>query len=463
MSGGRRAAEVVLSCVLALSLVGLVATQVFGADLSLSRLAEVLPALGEKDDAPDTATDQTAADSGDASQGGTTPAADAAVDSDRAQDAPAEPVTVSILMAGDVLQHESVYASGLRNDGTYDFTHVFANVADEIQAADLAILNQETPIAGTSFGLSGYPSFNGPQEMGDAEVAAGFDLVLKASNHTMDQGYEGLHSELDFWATDHPEVGVVGAVDALNDDEDESPYTPYVYEKDGFTVAVLNFTYDLNGYTDPAGAVAMLYSDEAMAAVTAAKAEADAVVVCPHWGEEYQLYASQAQWDMAQRLVEAGADVILGDHPHVIEPVVLLASSDDRQVPCYWSVGNFVSGQPYDTQLVGGLAEVSLTKGADGAVSVTSATLRPVVTHKGEVTTYLLEDYTDELASTNVGYYTANTTCTPDWVRELCASVLGPGFDPDTSTFTLDLTGPSQPGVDRTDAELAPSDLDLAA
>ena len=357
------------------------------------------------------------------------------------QEAQAEPVQIRLVMAGDILKHMYLVSSGDNGDGTYNFDHIYAHVTDELSGFDIRVVNQETPAAGTALGLSGYPSFNAPLEFNDATAKAGFNVILKASNHSMDAGYDGIHSELAYWSENYPDVHPIGIVDRDVDTE-TSPYKPYVYEKDGFKVALLNFTYDLNGYEDPENSVALLdwdHEDSVRAAIQEAKSEADMVVVFPHWGTEYELEPTDEQRAWADVFCEEGVDVIIGDHPHVIEPVEVLTRPDGGQTLCYWSVGNFVSNQNDNSNLVGGLAEVTLNKAADGTCSVGDYAFVPVVCHKGsgsDFTTYLLSDYNDELASTNVGPYTSNTSCTVAWVNDFCSDVLGDAYDPSAERLT---------------------------
>ncbi len=378
------------------------------------------------------------------------------------------PVQIELAMIGDILQHSGVYQSGFYDDGTRNYDHIFAHLGDQLDGADIKVLNQETLLGGESFGFSGYPTFNGPQEMGDAEVKAGFNVILRATNHAVDMGYEGLSSEMSYWHTQHPEVAVIGAVDP--NDSSASIDDVYIFEKDGFKVALLNYTYDLNGFEDPKGVVSTLDEDHVRKTVTAANEMADMVVVFPHWGEEYNLVPVQSQYDMANIFMECGADVIIGGHPHVIEPVEILTASDGRKVPCFWSVGNFVSTQADNENLIGGVAHVTLLKDADGTCSVTACSFVPTVTHKGvgtDMTTYLLRDYNDELASTNYLDYngTYNTTLTVAWANEFCTEVLGSGFDTSSEqiTFGSDVLTATQPQEQTASAAKTEEELDAAA
>ncbi|MDO4538010.1 MAG: CapA family protein [Coriobacteriales bacterium] len=383
-----------------------------------------------------------------------------------AGDAAAQPIDdgsrdINLLMVGDILFHYQVRESGLKVEGKLDtlheegsltsdmlnYDHVFANTLGQLEGYDIKVLNQETPLGGMAFPFSGYPSFNGPQEIGDAEVAAGYNVVLKATNHAMDVGYDGIVAEQNFWHSKYPNVGVIGEVDPT--DPNTSVEDVYVYEKDGFRVALLNYALDLNGYEDPQGAVSMLEEGHIRSTMAKAREMADMIVAFPHWGEEYNLEPVQKQYEWAKLLIEEGADVIIGGHPHVMEPFELLQGPDGQKVPCFWSMGNFISTSPSNESLVGGFAKVSLHKDANGNCSVTAASLVPTVTHLGlhdDMTTYLLSDWTDELASSNwldtdVNPDTDNTSLTPEWASSFCTQLFGSNFDPNTKVCTFDVNG----------------------
>ena len=341
-------------------------------------------------------------------------------------------VQVDLVMIGDILFHFGVRESGLQADGSRNYDHVYEHILGELEGMDIKVVNLETILGGSRWEYTGFPTFNGPQEMGDAEAKAGFNVVLRATNHAMDMGYEGLSSELSFWKEKYPDIHVIGAADPY--DDSTSVDDLYVYEKDGFKIALLNFTYDLNGYEDPEGAVSMLTEDHVRNVVTAADAVADMVVVFPHWGEEYNLEPVQEQYDMARVFMDCGADVIIGGHPHVIEPVEILTASDGRKVPCFWSVGNFISTMVENECLVGGLAKVTMVKDEDGNSSVTQCSFIPTITHKGlttDMTTYLLRDFTDDLAPSNFleSNGSDNSDLTVAWANNFCTQVLGSNFD----------------------------------
>lgn len=266
------------------------------------------------------------------------------------------PVELEILVVGDVLLHDTVQDTGLMPDGTRDYAHLFAQVADDIAAADVAVASQESPLGGASLGLSGYPAFNGPQEVGDAEVAAGFDVIAHANNHALDRGMDGIAAELAYWRSAHPEVLVTGIADSQ-----ETADAPPVIEREGHVVAVLGYATMTNGIPLPEPWAVRMVDEGTIAADVAAAREAGAelVMACPHWGEEYVTSPDDNQRYWAQVLADAGVDVIVGGHPHVLQPFEALTASDGRSVPVFWSLGNFTSNQNDMETMVGGI----MTKG----------------------------------------------------------------------------------------------------
>lgn len=325
-----------------------------------------------------------------------------------AQETEAEPQAeeVTLVMVGDVLLHTPLQDSGLQADGSYNYDHFFAHTRDLISAADLALVNQEVILGGTELGLSGYPAFNGAFEVGDALVNAGFDVVCHATNHALDKGEEGLLNCLNFWQTEHPDIGVLG-IHASQADQDEI----YLYEENGITIALLNYTYGTNGIALPQPyEVDLLEEDRVIADLERADELADFVVVAPHWGTEYTHTPSQEQEDWAELFLAHGADLVLGTHPHVIQPVEWLEDESGNRMLVYYSLGNFInftsdSGSGVAQRALGAMAQVTLTRGEDGEVSISDYGVVPLVAHMvegtGNPTVYPLSDYTEELAAQN--------------------------------------------------------------
>ena len=343
---------------------------------------------------------------------------------------PAEPTELTVVMVGDVLLHETVSESGAMADGSYNYDHLFANVRDKVESADLAIVNQELILGGRELGLRGYPRFNGAYEVGDAEAHAGFDVILHSTNHALDMGGEGILNCLGFWRAEHPDISVAGIYDSAADSEKIC-----ICEVAGIKIAVLNYTYSTNGVDPPADmpwAVAMLDESKVEHDFALAREQADFIIVCPHWGVEYSHEVSGNQRAWADYFAELGADVIIGTHPHVIEPVETLAAPDGRQVPVFWSLGNFINatagtGSGTADRMVGAMAEVTVDL-TGARPTVKTARALPLVTQMVEgraaITTYFLSDYTDRLAAQN-GVIERDPVFSLEWCRTLVHDVLG--------------------------------------
>ncbi len=333
--------------------------------------------------------------------------------------------TVTLYMVGDVLLHERVTESGLSDDGTYNFDHLFAHVKDDIESADIAIANQEVILGGEALGLSGYPNFNGPFEVGDALVDAGFDVVLHATNHALDRNGDGIMSCLGYWKTVHPSTAVLGIFET----EEESREV-YITNVNGINVAILNYTYGTNGIEPPYDmpfAVNYLDEDTLIRDLTYAEENADFTVVCPHWGTEYEHAPDDSQRYWADLMIENGADLIIGTHPHVIEPL-----EEINGVPVYWSLGNFINstaeeGAGVADRMLGAAAKVTIKKNDGGDVTVKEYTAEPLVCHVADgtdMTTYRLGDYTEEMAAGNLIVY-SDPAFSVSYLEDLFKNVMG--------------------------------------
>lgn len=343
-------------------------------------------------------------------------------------DSQTEPV--EIIMVGDVLLHTRVSDSGKMDDGRYQYDHLFANVKEKVEAADLALVNQEVILGGTELGLSGYPAFNGAFEVGDSLVNTGFDVILHATNHALDKGKKGLFRCVFFWRNQYPEIGVVGIYDNETDAN-----SIYVKEVKGIRIAILNYTYGTNGIALPSDApyAVNIWNDQKVAMdVAKAKELADFVIVCPHWGTEYVLTQTKSQEKQAQYLADLGVDLIIGTHPHVVEPVVWIEGIKGNKTLCYYSIGNFINatsgtGKGTADRMLGAMADVMIQKEED-QVSIVSYEVNPLISHlvegKGLMTTYFIEDYTEELSNANE-IKKQDASFSLDYCKELCRQVFG--------------------------------------
>lgn len=296
----------------------------------------------------------------------------------------------------------------------YNFRPIYKNVEDIIADADIAFINQETVIAGEEYGYSGYPTFNSPCDIADDLVDIGFDVVSLANNHILDMWEAGLLNTLNYWR-ELP----VATVGAYINAEDASELR--IVERDGVKVAFLAYTYGANGRRlgsdselvisfyreqDPYSAnYGEIFKEKLISEVSAAKAAADVVVVSIHWGREDTQVITDEQRELAVLLCDAGADVILGHHPHVLQSMEYIQSTNgDRTAFCAYSLGNFLGMQGYDHNALGGILTFELCVDADG-VRVENVEFIPTVSYFNvnylENEIYLFSEFTDELCASH--------------------------------------------------------------
>ena len=341
---------------------------------------------------------------------------------------------LDLVMAGDVLLHTRLAYWSEDGKGGYDFNPIFKLIKPIIKKADLAIVNQETILGGKELGVSGYPTFNGPYELGDAIANAGFDVVLQSNNHSLDRGKQGIYNCLNFWKK-YPKIKTVG----INTSEAQKKKL-CIYKKNGIKVAILNYTYGTNGIPLPKDmpyAVNYLVKDEVINDIKRAEKEADFTIVCPHWGTEYYRGITDYQKTWSKIFVENGVDLVLGAHPHVIEPIKYVTDKKTgHKMLVYYSLGNFVNSTMSDGRVgdryVGGIAKVKLKRGADNKVRIVKYGVKATVMHNGGTKygsrVYPLSKYTEELAKKNV-MKAQDYMFSLDFCKKVCNEVWGKIWD----------------------------------
>ena len=316
----------------------------------------------------------------------------------------AEDKTVTFMAVGDNLIHGAIYYdSEIRHKGAYEFDEIYENTKPLIESADVAYINQETILGGTELTLSHYPMFNSPQEIGDALVHSGFDWIASSSNHSMDRFEGGIHASLNFWDK-YPQIITTG----LNRSEEERQ-TPKFIERNGVKFGVLGYTYGTNGIEIPKGQeyLVNIYTKERLIEdITNLKDKCDSILVSMHWGHEYWIEPNEEQIELAQLMADLGVDVVIGEHPHVIQPMDWVEGKDGHQMLVIYSLGNFLSAQDVDFRMLGGMASWTMKKdGESGEMSVEDVKFYPTITHFNapftKFKTYFLKDYTEELAATH--------------------------------------------------------------
>ena len=332
-----------------------------------------------------------------------------------------EPISIRITAAGDNLLHNTVSFACALPEGGYDFHPVYENIKKIIEGSDIAFINQEVMLTGEA---SAYPNLAAPTENADALIDAGFNVINLATNHTLDKGVSGLETCLE---TVHarPFDAVLGAFRT----EEESTQL-CILEKQGIRFGFLSYTYGLNGYrlpSDKQWKIALIDETKIQNDLAAIRPECDYLIVSMHWGNEYQTTESSYQNELAQLLCDGGADLIIGTHPHVLQPMKWLEREDGHKTLCAYSLGNFVSNQHKRATMLGGILEVELLFEEDGTLKeIASAGVIPTVTHykKGYYTIYQLSEYTDELAAEH-GMQGYETPFNMTHLAELSNNILG--------------------------------------
>lgn len=283
---------------------------------------------------------------------------------------------IEIVFAGDAMQHQAQIDAARKNDGTYNYDNCFTFIEDYIKQADYAVVNLETPLGGKPY--KGYPCFSAPDSYATALANAGFDMFLTANNHTLDCRDKGVVRTLD--VLDNQNISHVGSY--RNKDERDS-ILPIIKNINGFNIAFLNYTYGTNGIKVQKDVV-VDYIDTTLIKqdiFNARNAGAEIVTVTIHWGNEYQLLPNRNQKNLADFLVNHGVDLIIGGHPHVIQPMEIRYNEKlKKNVLVIYSLGNFISNMKTRDTRGGALVKVKIRRDNMGKASLDNANYRLVFT-----------------------------------------------------------------------------------
>ena len=283
--------------------------------------------------------------------------------------------SISLIMAGDNLIKDKLYNAAKKDDGSYDFKSMYSYIKDIVKNYDLAYYNQETILGGSEIGVSSYPAFNSPYEVGDATIDTGFNLVSLATNHTLDRGEKAIINSLNYW-NNKSNILTSGSYLSNNDRNKVN-----IKEVNNITYTMLNYTYGTNGIKVPEGKEYLVniwpctgnnpdndtkyqeYKEVVKEDILRVRDKVDLLIVAMHFGVEYTHVPTNYQIDMAEFLSSLGVDIIIGTHPHVIMPITYI---NDTLV--IYSLGNFLSAQDtnndYNTT-VGLLSSIKITKNID--------------------------------------------------------------------------------------------------
>lgn len=318
-----------------------------------------------------------------------------------------KPTSAKLVAVGDNLMHRSCTLSAKNADGTYDFTKHFANMADIFKAADFAVISQDTVLGGIELGATSTETgiFNTAVELADGMADAGINVVLAANNHIMDEGSAGLNTMMSYFSTKYPNITLLG-VNNSREAKDEPVYV----ETNNIKIAMINYSYGSNQTADLDASPYLLnqYDEDWLSDILKqAREEADFIIAFPFWGEQNSMDYTQEQERQAQFLADNGVDLIIGSYPHVVEPVKWITAENGDRTLVYYSLGNFQSIQNTVENMLGGQANITISKEEDGT-HISDYSLDFVVTHYEQresseyydiVTTYPLADYTSDLAA----------------------------------------------------------------
>ncbi len=278
---------------------------------------------------------------------------------------PGAPVGADLVFVGDAMQHQGQLDQALSEGGgkDYDYSKCFSLIAPDIISADYAVCNLEVPLAGGP-DYSGYPCFSAPDSYAKALKDAGFDLMLTANNHCLDRRDKGARNTLK--TLDRLKIDHIGT---YHDCADRDTLVPFIKTMHGIKVGFLNYTYGTNGIEPRDGIeVALIDRDKMAREIKQTRdAGAEILVVAMHWGIEYVLLENESQRSLADFLVNQGVDLIIGGHPHVIQPMkVVRNEKEDKDVLVVYSLGNFISNMKTNDTRGGALVKVRIERDADG-------------------------------------------------------------------------------------------------
>lgn len=352
--------------------------------------------------------------------------------------------TASVIAVGDNLYHTSLYESGQYDTGVWNYDHIYEHVLDEIQAADLAFIDQETVLTSDHSAVSSYPSFATPTEVGDAIIKAGFNVIESATNHVDDYGYDYMAQTFEFWRTNYPDIPVLGIHETQEDAD-----TIKVKEVNGISIAMLDYTYGTNNSGAGEGKEYMIsiFDKEKVASdIQKAKAVSDCIIFVAHWGKEDETMPTEYEKEWASFLLEQGVDVVIGGHPHVLQPYGRMYDDSGNEMVIFYSLGNFVSTQQQLSELLGGMASFTIQKttlNGESTIQILSPEIKPLVMHynhyTGDYGPYMLDDYTEELASQHSVREIIGDEFTLENLKSKYKQIMSMNVEPSTKTTFLNV------------------------
>lgn len=292
--------------------------------------------------------------------------------------------TFTLTAIGDVMCHNTQYMDAYDSDtGTYDFSYVFDNISSYTKTADICIGNLETSFAGEDRGYSNYPTFNSPDSLADSLKSIGVDVLSTAGNHALDMGFSGLSRTID--VLDKADISHLGTYKTREDQD--KVLIKYVK---GVKIAFIDYTYGTNGISVPSDkkfCINLIDKDLIKKHIETAKNQnADMIVACMHWGTEYQTKQNSEQEELADFLFQNGVNVIIGNHPHVIQPMekrtVTLEDGSTRDGFVVYALGNFICDQNAVNTRDSIILNLKITKHTDGSITIDNYDYVPIYMYK---------------------------------------------------------------------------------
>ena len=295
-----------------------------------------------------------------------------------------KPITFTLTAIGDVMCHNTQYWDAYQKEtNTYDFSYVFNDIKYDIQKGDIAVASLETCFAGEERGYSNYPTFNSPDSLAYSLKDIGIDVLSTAGNHCLDMGFDGLSRTID--VLNKADISHLGTYQT----QEERDKILFKYTK-GLKVAFINYTYGTNGIPVPSDkpyCVNLIDKDLIKKDIETAKSQdADVIVACMHWGTEYQTSANKEQEDLADFLFQNGVNIILGNHPHTLQPMekrtVTLEDGSTQDGFIIYALGNFICDQNAENTRNSIILNLSITKQVDGSITIDNVDYIPIYMYK---------------------------------------------------------------------------------
>ena len=295
-----------------------------------------------------------------------------------------QPVTFTLTALGDTLCHNTQYWDAYNSETKeYDFSYVYEDIKYYTKVADITVGSLETTFAGEDKGYSNYPTFNSPDSLATALKKIGVDVISLAGNHALDYGYSGICRTID--VLDNADISHLGTYKTAEDQE-----KLLIKNVKGVKIAFINYAYGTNGISVPSGkefCVNLINKNLIKKQIDQAKSEGtDMIVACMHWGTEYKTSANSEQKSLADYLFKNGVDIILGNHPHVLEPMekktITLDDGTTKDVFVVYALGNFTADQRDEITRDSAILNLNITKNIDGKISINKVDYVPIYMYK---------------------------------------------------------------------------------